>query len=150
MLTFEINNQTEFPLRQSLVKEVAMTFSKVFGLNKKKSFSLALVDDRTMKVLNCSYRKKNKVTDVLSFMENQDDFVDVSGNNNYIGEIVICPEQAKRQSVLFGCSVKQEMSRLLVHGLAHLFGYDHENVSKKEAAKMIDLEKKVMAKIKFI
>jgi probable rRNA maturation factor len=65
-----------------------------------------------------------------------------------LGEILICWPQLRRQAKEYGWSNEIEFARLLVHGLAHLSGYDHENVSKVEARKMTDFEQSVLNKLK--
>lgn len=94
---------------------------------KIKNISIALVGFQEIKTLNKKYRKKDKPTDVLSF-----DY----GNS---GEIVICPQEVKKNAEKFGNPFKKEIRRILIHGILHLLGHDHEK-SKKEAAKMKEKE----------
>jgi len=92
---------------------------------------------QTIKRLNNDYRKKNRVTDVLSF--GFDDF-------DYLGEIYICVSQADEQRKEYGLSLDEEVQRLFVHGLFHLLGLDHESEEERLAMerrekKYIDFEK---------
>ena len=148
MLSFEINKQTSIIISGEWLKKIADTFYRENKLRGHWYFSLAFVDDKTIKKLNKTYRGKNKVTDVLSFEDNFENFIDLSSKEKYLGEIVICVPQAKRQAKDVGCSLNNEVTRLLIHGLAHISGYDHENVSKIEADKMLRLEKKILIKLK--
>ena len=75
-----------------------------------------------MRQLNAKYRKKNQTTDVLSFfVEDQP----LSGAK-ILGDVVISVEQARRQAKERGKTLKSEMVTLLIHGILHLLGYDHE------------------------
>lgn len=118
----EINNLTSVAIDKDFIKRVAR---KVLRGEKKKipELSIAFVGEARIRELNKRYRKKNRPTDVLSF----------AGNGLY--EIVICPSVVRQNAKKFGLSFKSELVRILIHGILHLLGYDHEK-SKKEAAKM--------------
>lgn len=146
MLAVELNKKAKIYLRRPWFEFVAGNFARAHGLKGSWYFSLAFVDSKTVKRLNRDYRGKDKITDVLSFAEEKDGFIEY-GKSNYLGEIVICVDRAKRQAKEYNYTLKQEIARLLVHGLAHLVGFDHENVTAKEAEKMFTFEKKVMKMI---
>lgn len=148
MLTFEVNKQVSIIISNQWLQTVVDAFAKEQKLKGKWYFSLAFVDDKTIKKLNKIYRGKNKVTDVLSFEEDFNNFVDLSSDRKYLGEIVICVPQTKKQAKEVKCSLSNEVARLVVHGLAHLSGYDHENVSEREANRMFQLEKRILIKLK--
>ena len=102
--------------------------------------SVAIVSPREIKKLNKIYRKKDAVTDVLSF-ESEDEFgLDEEG----IGEIIICLDQAKKQARELKYSYKKEINRLVLHGYLHLLGFDH--IKNKDAKTMEALEEKIMNK----
>ena len=96
--------------------------------------SLLLTDDREIQTLNRDFRGKDKPTDVLSFALLEGDVT--AQPEAMLGDLVISVPTAKRQARVFGVSLADELDRLMVHGLLHLTGYDHENVSKSEAARM--------------
>ena len=100
------------------------------------------VDGETIRELNRGHRGKSKVTDVLSFpmVEHGEGTNSNSGFEVSLGDMVLCLEQAFRQHKEFGTSRNGEIVRLIIHGLLHLLGYDHENVTTFEAAKMRSLE----------
>lgn len=148
MLTFEVSKQASITISSKWLKEIVDAFASQRKLKGQWYFSLAFVDGKTIKKLNRIYRGKDKVTDVLSFEEDHNNFIDLSTNQKYLGEIVICVAQAKRQAKEIKCSLDNEIARLLVHGLSHLSGYDHENTTKKEADKMLKFEKKILVKLK--
>lgn len=89
---------------------------------KKASLSIAIVDDATMTALNTKYRRKKKTTDVLTFPS---DVADDRGVR-HLGDIVISAEQTRRQAIDEGHTVATELRYLILHGLIHSLGYDHE------------------------
>jgi rRNA maturation RNase YbeY len=86
--------------------------------------TLAFVSDRTMRALNRLWRHRQGTTDVLSFPVEQDEFEKTEGSS--LGDVVISVEQAARQAKENGLSFDQEIAQLILHGLLHLCGYDHE------------------------
>lgn len=82
-----------------------------------ESFSAVLVSDRRIQELNRRYRKRSAVTDVLSFSLRE---------NGYLGEVVISAPTARRQARHYRHRVEEEVKLLLLHGVLHLLGYDHE------------------------
>ncbi len=86
--------------------------------------TVAFVSDRLMRELNRMWRHKVGTTDVLSFPSAQDEFEKVEGSS--LGDVVISVEQAERQAKANGLEVDEEISQLILHGLLHLCGYDHE------------------------
>lgn len=147
MLTFEINKQIDVSISRQWLEKIAITFAQANKLKGKWYFSLAFVDNKTIKKINSTYRGISKVTDVLSFSEDFKNFVDLPIDRKYLGEVVICVPQAKKQAKEFGHSLKKEITRLLVHGLSHLSGYNHEGASQKDSQKMFDFEDKTMMRI---
>lgn len=97
--------------------------------------SVHMIGDMRMTKLNAQYRGKSYPTDVLSFPT--DDAYD-------LGDIFICVPQIIRQSKRFGITAKEECVRMLVHGVLHLLGYDHQTT--REANKMFDIQEHVVRK----
>lgn len=99
-------------------------------LNEKRNAELRIVfvDDDKIHNLNKRFLRHDKVTDVLSFpLEEQEGVIE--------GEIYVCIDQAERQAREYGVSIHQEISRLVIHGLLHLIGYDDTTPAKKSAMK---------------
>lgn len=120
----EINNlfKGEEKIDKAFIKKTAENVLKEEGVfNKNMEISIAIVDSLEIKKINNQYRKKNKPTDVLSFGKIGEDLL----------EIVICPKEVKKNGKVF----KEELKRVVIHGILHLIGYDHEK-SKKEALEM--------------
>jgi len=102
-----------------------------------REVSILFTDDIELRDLNRDFRGKDKATDVLSF----------PSDDIYLGDLAISVQTARRQSKEYQVSLQEELIRLIIHGILHLHGYDHEKVSKSEAAKMRRLEKKFFQEI---
>jgi probable rRNA maturation factor len=85
---------------------------------KGREFSCLLTNDEEIRTLNKQFRKKDKTTDVLSFPA-----LPESGD---LGDIAISVDRAVAQAREHGHTVEQEIEILILHGLLHLLGYDHE------------------------
>ncbi|HEX7955493.1 MAG TPA: rRNA maturation RNase YbeY [Pyrinomonadaceae bacterium] len=86
--------------------------------------TVAFVSDRAMRELNKRWRGKRGTTDVLSFPAEQEEFE--RGEGLSLGDVVISAEQAARQAAEHGLDFEGEVAQLILHGLLHLCGYDHE------------------------
>jgi probable rRNA maturation factor len=89
-----------------------------------------------MRALNFQYRKTDRPTDVLAF----------PGVLADIGDVVLCLAVAKRQAKEYGGTIREELQRLTVHGVLHLFGYDHET-NAKDAKRMFALQEKILRRL---
>ncbi len=88
------------------------------------SINLMIIDDGNMQKLNKQWRNKNQTTDVLSFpyvknMEKIDENLDV------FWEVFISLPQCKKQAQEYSNTLEKELIKLFIHGVLHLFGYDH-------------------------
>ena len=86
--------------------------------------TVAFISDRAMRELNRRWRGKTGTTDVLSFPSGQDEFEKSEGLS--LGDVVISAGQAARQAGEHGLDFDGEVAQLILHGLLHLCGYDHE------------------------
>ena len=83
---------------------------------------VTFLNDEEMRKINKKYRQRDYPTDVLSFVydETQED------GSQFAGEIIIAPDVAVRNAARYRNQAENEVRKLLVHGILHLFGYDHE------------------------
>ncbi len=100
--------------------------------------SLALIGNADMRKLNARYRRKDYPTDVLSFPVDGK----LPAPNRLLGDVIISVEKAREQARERGRTRDEEMVTLLIHGIVHLLGYDHER-SAKDARVMKRLENKI-------
>jgi probable rRNA maturation factor len=104
--------------------------------------SIAIVDDESMRNLNRKFRKKNKTTDVLTFPADDSD-ADPNAPGRPLGDIVISIDQARRQATDQKHSLAIEIRYLILHGILHALGYDHETDSGEMNALEIEVRDKV-------
>jgi probable rRNA maturation factor len=100
--------------------------------------SISFVDDIIIRELNNQYLNRNKSTNVLSFPLQEGEFSEI--NPGILGDIVISTETAARDAINGGLTFDQEIDFLIIHGLLHLLGYNHENTSRAETNKMQNME----------
>ena len=113
--------------------------------------SIILVSDRRIRTLNTRYRKKNRATDVLAFPLAMDGAGQPRCSSRrqqvqppkLLGDVVISLSTAQRQATALGHGLHEEVARLLVHGILHLLGYDHEQ-GPRQAARMIRQEHRLL------
>jgi probable rRNA maturation factor len=104
--------------------------------------SIAIIDDEAMRNLNRKFRKKNKTTDVLTFPADDSD-ADPNAKGRPLGDIVISIDQARRQATDQKHSLATEVRYLILHGILHALGYDHETDSGEMNALEVDVRARV-------
>ena len=123
----EINNLTNFAVDKKFFLGVAKKVLK--GENKEiEDLSIAFVSPEEIKKINRKYRKKDKPTDVLSFGK-------ISKFKGEFREVIICPEFIEENLKDSKTTLKKELAKVLIHGILHTLGYDHE-ISKTEEKRM--------------
>jgi len=138
------NQQRRRPLDKSKILNAA---SNILSLadQSKAELSILFVGDRKMLQLNRTYRGKNKTTDVLSFEAGIP--VSITDGPVILGDIVISIPMAESQAQAANIEFYDELCRLLIHGVLHLTGYDHE-VSPYMARKMRKKEQEIFNALK--
>ncbi|MBB4631232.1 rRNA maturation RNase YbeY [Sphingosinicella soli] len=108
--------------------------------------SIRLTDDEEVKTLNAQYRGKDKPTNVLSFPMVQPDLLESLSNSDdgevLLGDIVLADGVVTREAAERGISMTDHAAHLIVHGLLHLVGYDHENDADADA--MEEMERRAL------
>ena len=122
-MTEIINNQRKIKLDWRVFQDFTENAVSRIKETENKNVTVAFVSDRQMRALNNEFRGKKKTTDVLSFPFEPDEFDD---EQNFLGDIVISLEQAQRQSKENDLDLETEIKQLILHGILHLCGYDHE------------------------
>jgi len=117
-----VNRQRKIPLTSQQWEKFTGRALKVVAADGA-GVTIAFVSDPRMRELNRNWRGKRGTTDVLSFAH-QDEFEKSGGRN--LGDIVISVEQAARQAAVNNLTLEKELAQLILHGLLHLCGYDHE------------------------
>ena len=94
-------------------------------LKRNGTVDLVIIDDKEMQSMNKQYRGKNNPTDVLSFAYLEVTEYEKEKGDVIVGDIFISVDTAKKQAKEKGHNLKIEMAILFVHGLLHVFGFDH-------------------------
>ncbi len=89
--------------------------------------SILITDDANIEKINTAYFNRPKPTNVISFSMTEGEFADVNPEAKMLGDIVISMETAMREAEEALMPVEERFIQLLVHGLLHIFGYDHES-----------------------
>jgi probable rRNA maturation factor len=131
-------------LNKQLVNNILNLAANILKIKKGFEVSVIIIGDQKIKSLNKKFRKKNQVTDVLSFSAQEGNQI-LPQEVDYLGEIFICYPQVIRQAKKYNNSIKDEFSLLLVHGFLHLLGYDH--IKQADYLKMKKLEEKIIVKL---
>jgi probable rRNA maturation factor len=104
--------------------------------------SVRLTDDDEVRTLNRDYRHKDKPTNVLSFPMVQRDLLDGLANSDdgevLLGDVVLALGVCTREAVEKGVATETHATHLIVHGLLHLLGYDHEGEAEAVAMEAIE------------
>ena len=137
-LRLEINNQENNSLSKKYFEDVILKtveMSKV-KLSGKMDISLAIVSEKEIKRINGIYRKKNEVTDVLSFS-------DYSGNDrrDIFCELIVCFPYVSKAAKEDKVALKKEMAYVISHGVLHCIGFNHSK-------KMYEIQDNICQKIK--
>ncbi|HMS84378.1 MAG TPA: rRNA maturation RNase YbeY [Nitrospira sp.] len=137
---------TQHLVRQVRLAELAQRVLSALG-ERESELSLELIGDRRMQRLNREYRKRDRTTDVLAFPTREAIMPNgLTCRTSLLGDVVISLPTAVRQARAAGRSVDDELAILLVHGVLHLCGYDHER-NVREAERMARRERAVLRRI---
>ena len=128
-------------LAQAAVGAVAVELGLTGGPSE---LSLVFTDDARMRVLNVGWRGKDKPTNVLSFPASPA-LAPGAALPPLLGDIVLAAETVFGEAALDGKSVEHHLSHLIVHGLLHLLGYDHETDGQAEAMEAV--ERRALARL---
>lgn len=140
------NEVDQMPLsgeQESLVREAIQKTLEIEEFEDNVQVSVTFVDSDRIRALNHDFRGKDAVTDVLSFPQYSEDGWDAYEDEPvFLGDIVICLEQADRQAVTHGHTLARELAYLTCHSTLHLLGYDH--IEPEDKQMMRQQEEKVM------
>lgn len=153
-IDLRINNSIWVRSLKSLepkILDVVTYIIQKFELSRTEQYielSIVLTDDQEIQQLNLQYRGKNKPTNILSFPAQEFDPNDLSVNIDkntviLLGDLVISFDTLEKERVERGVALADYFIHLLVHGVLHLLGFDHEN--ERDAVKMENLEIAILA-----
>jgi len=119
------------------IERLAAHALAVEGVPAPSELSVLLADDPTVHELNRTYRATDEPPDVLSFSQSEGEpFAQPAGTVPHLGDIIISVDTARRQATEYVISLQDEVAHLLVHGILHLLGYDHEEAADAEVMRL--------------
>ena len=136
-ISFNLENpkwKKEFPEHKKIISNAMKKTFQIENINiKNNHISVLLTSDNTMKDLNFKYRNKNKATNVLAFSVQE--FIE---KKNYVGDLAISLEKIIFESNKYKIKKNQYLSKITIHGILHLLGYDHVNDHDYEVMNKIE------------
>lgn len=131
-----------------VLDEIYCELMTYLGLKDEFEVELTIVDEQEIQTLNRENRGVDSITDVLSFPsmnvelpfdpQKYTDDIDPETGKFMLGDIILCSKRAKEQANEYGHSVKREVCYLVLHGLCHLFGFDHEKEDDKKKMRQVE------------
>ena len=144
-MSIEIDNRSGAICAEVELVDLAAFALKELLVDKRAELEISLVDEAEMTRLHEEWMDEAGPTDVLSFPMDELRPNELSENNEVpvvLGDVVICPDVARKQGDTAGHGMEQELRILLVHGILHLLGFDH--LEPEEEAEMFALQGKIV------
>ena len=136
------NRQRKYEISLEKIKQEAQVILNALDCPDGE-LSILLVDDSQIETLNKEYLNRSGPTNVIAFPMQEGEFSNISPH--LIGDVVISLETAEKEGRMAGISMENRFTQLLVHGILHLFGYDHEKTEhesllmEKKSDELLDL-----------
>jgi len=127
-----------------MLREKAEKILSVLGLPESE-LSVSIVGDRTIRKLNREYLGKDKPTNVISFAMQEGPFAEL--NAHVLGDVVISADTAANEAAEGNIPFESRIIFLLLHGILHLAGYDHERSGEAEAIRMEKKEREIFKEL---
>lgn len=132
----QIINETDAEIDQRNLLQLIRHILEVEKLSPETILNIVFVDNKTIHQLNKRFLHRDNPTDVLSFNVHTEY---LPGNLRILGDIYISTEKAAQQAKEYHVTLADEVKRLVIHGLLHLIGYEHDNeVAEKEMDSLTD------------
>lgn len=150
-MSIELQNLTTSQIDEEFVRKVIHTALRFEQIDGSISIGAAFVGRARMQKLNKERSGNNRVTDVLSF-ESGKNFVMPESDGKYLGEIVVCLPVIKKQASRLPAgrqaqeNFQWELAHVLIHGVLHLLGYEHET-SAEDARTMHTREEEIISAV---
>ena len=117
------------------LKLTCQQFMQEFDVGDSE-FVVRLVSPIEIQTLNKEYRSKNQVTNVLSFSSD----IPLEIGESILGDVVICVDVVRDEAVLGSKAFSDHLSHMAIHGILHLLGYDHEDLTSANKMEEIEIE----------
>jgi probable rRNA maturation factor len=150
MLKVHFHIEPHYRLDRKLIRNAAQITAARQNLKTEAEMTVSIIGDRKMKALNRDFRGQDKTTNVLSFTASEvskiPHFQSPLEQNLYIGDVAVSYPVALEEAIKENTLVDERIAFLVVHGMLHLFGLDHEQLD--EARVMEDMEDSIMTTLK--
>ena len=134
-------NGVRLPLPRARVGEIARRVLAAEGV-REAMVSITFLGTRAMAALNRKHRGHRGATDVISF-----GFSESGRGGPVIGDIYIAPEVARANARRHAAGIREELARLIVHGMLHVLGYDHADDDSRVASPMWHRQERLVARV---
>ena len=143
-MSIEVNNESGVGVDESEIVALARHVLDGMRVNAQAELSVLLVDEAAMEQLNRQWMDEAGPTDVLSFPmdELRPGREEEDPQPGLLGDVVLCPQVARRQARQAGHSNDEELLLLTTHGILHLLGFDH--AEPEEEQEMFDLQRRLL------
>ena len=140
------NRQDRYAIPLKNLKEKAQAILDALD-SPDAELSILLLDDPQIAVLNKTYLQREGPTNVIAFPMREGAFAEI--NPDLLGDVVISLETAEKEGLAAGISQEERLTELMIHGILHLFGYDHET-SETEARRMEAKNRELLEQIRHL
>jgi probable rRNA maturation factor len=145
-ITIQIVPRFRAEVDEGSLRRLAAEVLRQEGVAEETELSLLITDDEAIRELNHRFRGVDAPTDVLAFGAGEEEhFVIAPESPPYLGDVVISYQRALAQATELGHAVAEELKLLVVHGILHLLGYDHQE--EAAARQMREREERILAKV---
>lgn len=134
------NRQKKIKLDRRRIRQSAQKILKTLEM-KEKEVSLVFMDNAGIQEINRDYLHRDRPTNVISFAIGEGEFSGI--NPDLLGDVIISVERAMDDAQAGNLPFEDELDFLIIHGLLHLIGYDHEGGGKAQAARMKEKEQEL-------
>jgi len=134
MLILLNNRQRKHPISPRQLKKVAARILNALGCPEGTELSITVVGDRSIRRINREYLAKDRPTNVISFSQQEGDCSGMA--TDMLGDVIISADTSAREAEEGGMQPFERLCFLLLHGILHLCGYDHERSGEAEAVRM--------------
>ena len=138
-----LNRQRKYPIPDKRLEKFALRLCQRLKIPDSE-FAVLLTSDRRIRHFNRTFRKRDEATDVLSFPAARQHKTGGHFKNPYIGDIIISVETAQQQAIEKNHSLLTEVRILMIHGLLHLLGHDHERDQGQMRRKQLKLQRELL------
>lgn len=140
------NRQRKQPIKSLQLKKVAARILSALACPEETELSISIVGDRTIRTINRDYLAKDRPTNVIAFSLQEGEYGEITPH--MLGDVIISADTSAREAEQGDMQPFERLCFLLMHGILHLCGYDHERSGEDEAARMEKKEKELFRILK--